>query len=139
MGPGAIARSACVLVVLDRTAGERQSPGGVTPLEGSAEAIAAGLGDLAHHPRDAGPGTRLDALDHRGGRARGALVVYKGEVVALAWFDLGEPGRTYVRSYLESNEAFGRQRGLARGPRQGIAWGRARRGPTVVSGTSARA
>jgi alkanesulfonate monooxygenase SsuD/methylene tetrahydromethanopterin reductase-like flavin-dependent oxidoreductase (luciferase family) len=32
--PGAIARSACVLVVLDRTAGERPLPEGVTPLEG---------------------------------------------------------------------------------------------------------
>jgi hypothetical protein len=40
--PGANACSACVLVVLDRTAGERAVPGGVTPLEGSAEAIAAG-------------------------------------------------------------------------------------------------
>ena len=46
--PAAMARSACVLVVLDRTAGERLVPRGVTPLGGSAEAIAAGLGDLAH-------------------------------------------------------------------------------------------
>jgi alkanesulfonate monooxygenase SsuD/methylene tetrahydromethanopterin reductase-like flavin-dependent oxidoreductase (luciferase family) len=50
--PGAIARSACVLVVLDRTAGERPVPEGVTPLEGSAEAIAASLGDLARAGAD---------------------------------------------------------------------------------------
>ena len=41
-----------MLVVLDRTAGERPVPEGVTPLEGSAEAIAAGLGDLAHAGAD---------------------------------------------------------------------------------------
>jgi probable F420-dependent oxidoreductase len=45
--PRAIARSACVLVVLDRTAGERPVPDGVVPLEGSADRIAAGLNELA--------------------------------------------------------------------------------------------
>jgi hypothetical protein len=29
----------------------------------------------------------------------------------LAWFDLGDPGRSYVRSYLESNQAFGKRFG----------------------------
>jgi hypothetical protein len=29
----------------------------------------------------------------------------------LAWFDLGDPGRSYIRSYLESNEAFGKRFG----------------------------
>jgi probable F420-dependent oxidoreductase len=45
--PRAIARSACVLVVLDRTAGERSVPDAVVPLEGSADRIAAGLNELA--------------------------------------------------------------------------------------------
>ena len=45
--PLAIVRSACVLVVLDRAAGERPLSKGVPPLEGSAERIAAGLRDLA--------------------------------------------------------------------------------------------
>jgi alkanesulfonate monooxygenase SsuD/methylene tetrahydromethanopterin reductase-like flavin-dependent oxidoreductase (luciferase family) len=45
--PGAIARSACTLVVLDRTAGERPVPEGVVALEGSADRIAAGLRELA--------------------------------------------------------------------------------------------
>jgi hypothetical protein len=31
--------------------------------------------------------------------------------VVLAWFDLGDRGRSYVRSYLESNEAFGKRFG----------------------------
>lgn len=45
--PLAITRSACVLVVLDRAAGERPLSEGVRPLEGSAERVAAGLRDLA--------------------------------------------------------------------------------------------
>jgi len=45
--PGAIARSACTLVVLDRTAGERPVPDGVVALEGSAGRIAGGLRELA--------------------------------------------------------------------------------------------
>ena len=45
--PTDIRRSACVLVVLDRASGERTIPAGVTPLEGSAARIAAGLRDLA--------------------------------------------------------------------------------------------
>jgi probable F420-dependent oxidoreductase len=45
--PGAIARSACTLVVLDRAAGERPVPDGVVALEGSPERIAAGLRELA--------------------------------------------------------------------------------------------
>jgi probable F420-dependent oxidoreductase len=50
--PSAIARSACVLVVLDRASDERPVPDGVTPLEGSAERIAAGLRDLAEAGAD---------------------------------------------------------------------------------------
>jgi alkanesulfonate monooxygenase SsuD/methylene tetrahydromethanopterin reductase-like flavin-dependent oxidoreductase (luciferase family) len=50
--PGAIARSACTLVVLDRAAGERPLPEGVPPLEGSPERIAAGLRDLAEAGAD---------------------------------------------------------------------------------------
>jgi alkanesulfonate monooxygenase SsuD/methylene tetrahydromethanopterin reductase-like flavin-dependent oxidoreductase (luciferase family) len=45
--PLAIVRSACVLVVLDRSSGERPVSEGVRPLEGAAERIAAGLRDLA--------------------------------------------------------------------------------------------
>jgi hypothetical protein len=41
-----------VLVVLNRTAGERPVPEDATPLEGSAEALAAGLGDLANAGAD---------------------------------------------------------------------------------------
>jgi probable F420-dependent oxidoreductase len=50
--PGEIERSACVLVVLDRAAGERPIPDGLPPLEGSAERIAAGLRDLAEAGAD---------------------------------------------------------------------------------------
>jgi alkanesulfonate monooxygenase SsuD/methylene tetrahydromethanopterin reductase-like flavin-dependent oxidoreductase (luciferase family) len=50
--PRAIARSACVLVVLDRSAGERPIPEGVAPLEGSPERVAAGLRDLAQAGAD---------------------------------------------------------------------------------------
>jgi probable F420-dependent oxidoreductase len=50
--PSAIARSACVLVVLDRAPDERPVPDEVTPLEGSAERIAAGLRDLAEAGAD---------------------------------------------------------------------------------------
>ncbi|MBI3649275.1 MAG: LLM class flavin-dependent oxidoreductase [Actinobacteria bacterium] len=45
--PREVERSACVLVVLDRAAGERPVPDGVVPLEGSAERIAAGLREMA--------------------------------------------------------------------------------------------
>jgi probable F420-dependent oxidoreductase len=45
--PAEIARSACALVVVDRTAGERPLPNGLPPLEGSPERIAAGLRELA--------------------------------------------------------------------------------------------
>jgi alkanesulfonate monooxygenase SsuD/methylene tetrahydromethanopterin reductase-like flavin-dependent oxidoreductase (luciferase family) len=50
--PAAIARSACVLVVLDRVAGERTLSDAVPPLEGSPERIAAGLRDLAEAGAD---------------------------------------------------------------------------------------
>jgi probable F420-dependent oxidoreductase len=50
--PKAIARSACVLVVLDRAAGERPVSDGVTPLEGSVERIASGLRGLAQAGAD---------------------------------------------------------------------------------------
>jgi probable F420-dependent oxidoreductase len=45
--PSEVGRSACVLVFLDPTAEERSATEGVTPLEGDAAAIAAGLRDLA--------------------------------------------------------------------------------------------
>jgi alkanesulfonate monooxygenase SsuD/methylene tetrahydromethanopterin reductase-like flavin-dependent oxidoreductase (luciferase family) len=45
--PAAILRSACVLVVVDRAAGERTVSEGVRPLEGSADSIAEGLRELA--------------------------------------------------------------------------------------------
>ncbi|HXJ67149.1 MAG TPA: TIGR03619 family F420-dependent LLM class oxidoreductase [Actinomycetota bacterium] len=44
--PAEVERSACVLVVLDRAAGERRLDDGVTPLQGSPTAIASGLRDL---------------------------------------------------------------------------------------------
>jgi probable F420-dependent oxidoreductase len=50
--PEEIARSACVLVVLDRAAGDRPLVVGVPPLEGSPDRIAAGLRDLAQAGAD---------------------------------------------------------------------------------------
>jgi probable F420-dependent oxidoreductase len=50
--PEEIARSACVLVVLDRGAGDRPLVVGVPPLEGSPDRIAAGLRDLAQAGAD---------------------------------------------------------------------------------------
>jgi probable F420-dependent oxidoreductase len=50
--PEEIARSACVLVVLDRAAGDRTVEHDVTPLEGSPERIAAGLRELAEAGAD---------------------------------------------------------------------------------------
>jgi alkanesulfonate monooxygenase SsuD/methylene tetrahydromethanopterin reductase-like flavin-dependent oxidoreductase (luciferase family) len=49
---GGVARSACVLVVLDRDAGERPIDEGVVPLEGSMERIAEGLSALAESGAD---------------------------------------------------------------------------------------
>ena len=50
--PVEIARSACVLVVLDRAAAERPLSEAVPPLEGSAERVAAGLRELAEAGAD---------------------------------------------------------------------------------------
>jgi probable F420-dependent oxidoreductase len=50
--PEEIARSACVLVVLDRAARDRPVEDGVTPLEGSPERIEAGLRELAEAGAD---------------------------------------------------------------------------------------
>ena len=50
--PAEIERSACVLVVLDRAAGERPLPEDCPPLEGSARAIAEGLRALAEAGAD---------------------------------------------------------------------------------------
>jgi probable F420-dependent oxidoreductase len=50
--PGDVERSACVLVVVDRGAGERPVEEDVTPLEGPPERIAAGLRDLAEAGAD---------------------------------------------------------------------------------------
>jgi probable F420-dependent oxidoreductase len=50
--PEEVERSACVLVVLDRSAGERPSTPEAPPLEGSPERIAAGLRELAEAGAD---------------------------------------------------------------------------------------
>jgi len=50
--PEDVERSACVLVVLDRAAGDRPLPEEITPLEGPPERIAAGLRDLAEAGAD---------------------------------------------------------------------------------------
>jgi probable F420-dependent oxidoreductase len=50
--PEEVERSACVLVVLDRSAGERPSTPEALPLEGSPERIAAGLRELAEAGAD---------------------------------------------------------------------------------------
>jgi probable F420-dependent oxidoreductase len=50
--PGEISRSACVLLVLDRAAGDRPLVDGVPPLEGSPDRIAAGLRDMAEAGAD---------------------------------------------------------------------------------------
>ena len=50
--PATIDRSACVLVVTDRAAGERPIPPDSPPLEGSPSTIAAGLRDLAEAGAD---------------------------------------------------------------------------------------
>ncbi|GBC86304.1 Pyrimidine monooxygenase RutA [bacterium HR12] len=50
--PSEIERSACVLVVLDRSAGERPIPEGCPPLEGSPETIARGLRAFAEAGAD---------------------------------------------------------------------------------------
>ncbi|HEX9124032.1 MAG TPA: LLM class flavin-dependent oxidoreductase [Actinomycetota bacterium] len=50
--PSEIRRSACVLVVLDRAAGERPLHEGLPPLEGSPEQIATGLREMAEAGAD---------------------------------------------------------------------------------------
>jgi alkanesulfonate monooxygenase SsuD/methylene tetrahydromethanopterin reductase-like flavin-dependent oxidoreductase (luciferase family) len=50
--PGEIERSACVLVVLDPTSGERQVPPGIVPLEGGPKEIAAELSSYAEAGAD---------------------------------------------------------------------------------------
>ncbi len=50
--PSSIERSGCVLVVLDRSAGERPVEAGTRPLEGSPDRIAAGLRELAEAGAD---------------------------------------------------------------------------------------
>ncbi len=50
--PATIVRSACVLVVVDRSVVERPVDQGVTPLEGSPDRIASGLRDLAEAGAD---------------------------------------------------------------------------------------
>jgi alkanesulfonate monooxygenase SsuD/methylene tetrahydromethanopterin reductase-like flavin-dependent oxidoreductase (luciferase family) len=51
-GPATIERSACVLVVLDRSSGDRPVADGIEPLEGSARAIADGLEAFAEAGAD---------------------------------------------------------------------------------------
>jgi len=50
--PSSIERSSCVLVVLDRSAGERPVEAGTRPLEGPPDRIAAGLRELAEAGAD---------------------------------------------------------------------------------------
>jgi probable F420-dependent oxidoreductase len=50
--PAAIRRSACALVVLDRAAGERPVPPGVTPIEGGPDRLAAALRELGEAGAD---------------------------------------------------------------------------------------
>ena len=50
--PAAIERSACVLVVLDRAAGERELPAGMPALEGTPEQVADGLRAFAQAGAD---------------------------------------------------------------------------------------
>ena len=73
--PGEIARSACVLVVLDRMAGERPIEEGIMPLEGPSERIAAGLREFA----DAGADEAILVVSPITERSIRAL----GEVLAL--------------------------------------------------------
>jgi alkanesulfonate monooxygenase SsuD/methylene tetrahydromethanopterin reductase-like flavin-dependent oxidoreductase (luciferase family) len=73
--PAEVERSACVLVALDGSIGERASTPAVAPLEGSAERIAAGLRELA----EAGADELIVVLDPITERSIRAL----GEVVAL--------------------------------------------------------
>jgi probable F420-dependent oxidoreductase len=71
--PREVARSACVLVVLDRAAGERPVPEGVSPLEGDPDAVAAGLRALA----DAGADEAIlvvSPIDERSIRALGGAL-----------------------------------------------------------------
>ncbi len=70
-----IERSACVLVVLDRDAGERPDEEGVTPLQGTPAAIPSGLRDLA----DAGADEAILVVSPITERSIRAL----GEVLAL--------------------------------------------------------
>jgi probable F420-dependent oxidoreductase len=73
--PGAVQRSACVLVVLDRAADERPAEEGVTPLDGPPERIAAGLRDFA----DAGTGEAIVVASPITGRSIRTL----GEALAV--------------------------------------------------------
>jgi alkanesulfonate monooxygenase SsuD/methylene tetrahydromethanopterin reductase-like flavin-dependent oxidoreductase (luciferase family) len=73
--PGEIQRSACVLVVLDRSAGERPITPNAPPVEGSAERIAATLRELA----DAGANEAILVVSPIAERSIRAL----GEVVAM--------------------------------------------------------
>jgi probable F420-dependent oxidoreductase len=73
--PAEIDRSACVLVVLDRSADERRVPADVAPVEGSPERIAAALRELA----DAGADEAILVVSPINERSIREL----GEVVAL--------------------------------------------------------
>jgi alkanesulfonate monooxygenase SsuD/methylene tetrahydromethanopterin reductase-like flavin-dependent oxidoreductase (luciferase family) len=73
--PGEIHRSACVLVVLDRSAGERPITPDAPPVEGSAERIAATLRELA----DAGANEAILVVSPIAERSIRAL----GDVVAM--------------------------------------------------------
>jgi probable F420-dependent oxidoreductase len=74
--PGAVARSACVLVVVEPGGAERPIELGVTPLEGSMDRVAQGLHDLAEAGADEAiliPGPNTEASIRTLGEALAAL------------------------------------------------------------------
>lgn len=76
--PSEIQRSACVLVVLDRSAGERPIEDGIPPLEGSMERVAEGLRELAEAGADEAI-LVVSPIDERSVRGlAGALAILDG-------------------------------------------------------------
>lgn len=71
--PAEIERSACVLVALDGSVGERASTPAIPPLEGPAERIAAGLRELAEAGADEAI-LVLDPITERSIRELGAVL-----------------------------------------------------------------
>jgi probable F420-dependent oxidoreductase len=71
--PGSVERSACVLVVMGDSAGERPRERGVPPMDGSASLIAAGLRELAQAGADEAI-LVVDPITERSIRALGEVV-----------------------------------------------------------------